>query len=192
MLLAIHENMSAFAFTAVVKNFYRSVSIIPLMKDLEELGQNPRFIFLMYCLTLWSPPGACVKLSLKLDTAIQPPPLTVRLEKRNANFLRYGFAVCELPFYEICRSNVSRIECSELGCCFHKETCYKKAVPQYMKAFVGLIVIIMVVFSLFMLQSCCTGSKKKPAAKKELKKEEEESTSDTSDSSTKSQEPEDD
>uniref|UniRef100_A0A670JAJ0 Uncharacterized protein n=1 Tax=Podarcis muralis TaxID=64176 RepID=A0A670JAJ0_PODMU len=38
--------------------------------------------------------------------------------------------VCEFPFYEICRENVSRIECSELGCCYHKETCYKKAVPR--------------------------------------------------------------
>ncbi|CAI5771929.1 Hypothetical predicted protein [Podarcis lilfordi] len=99
------------------------------MKDLEEPGQNPRLIFLMYCLTLWSPPGLCVQSPLKFDRAIQSPPLPHRLEKRNTNFLRYGFAVCEFPFYEICRENVSRIECSELGCCYHKETCYKKAVP---------------------------------------------------------------
>uniref|UniRef100_A0A8C6YG93 Uncharacterized protein n=1 Tax=Naja naja TaxID=35670 RepID=A0A8C6YG93_NAJNA len=39
------------------------------------------------------------------------------------------FEVCELPFYEVCQTNVSRIECTELGCCYHKETCYKKAVP---------------------------------------------------------------
>nr|XP_034972603.1 testis-expressed protein 29 [Zootoca vivipara] len=102
----------------------------PLMKDLEELGQNPRLIFLICCLTLWSPPGLCVQSPLKLDRAIQSPPLPHRLEKRNTNFLRYGFAVCEFPFYEICRENVSRIECSELGCCFHKQTCYKKAVPR--------------------------------------------------------------
>uniref|UniRef100_A0A670YZS7 Uncharacterized protein n=1 Tax=Pseudonaja textilis TaxID=8673 RepID=A0A670YZS7_PSETE len=37
--------------------------------------------------------------------------------------------LCELPFYEVCQTNVSRIECTELGCCYHKETCYKKAVP---------------------------------------------------------------
>ncbi|XP_061485664.1 testis-expressed protein 29 [Rhineura floridana] len=154
------------------------------MKNVEELGQNPRFILLMYCLTLWSPPGACVQLSLKLERAVQSPPLTLQLEKRNANFLRYGFAVCELPFYEICSSNVSRIKCSELGCCFHKETCYKKAVPQYMKAFIGLIVVVMVVFFLFMLYSCCTGKKKKSFVKAE-------DESDSSDSSTDPQEQED-
>ncbi|KAF7252878.1 Rho guanine nucleotide exchange factor 7 [Varanus komodoensis] len=55
------------------------------------------------------------KLSFKLDGAVQSPSLTLQLEKRNANFLRYGFA-------------------------------------EYMKAFIGLIVIIMVIFSLFMLQ----------------------------------------
>uniref|UniRef100_A0A8C8S2S3 Uncharacterized protein n=1 Tax=Pelusios castaneus TaxID=367368 RepID=A0A8C8S2S3_9SAUR len=39
------------------------------------------------------------------------------------------FVVCELPLYEICSQNVSRIQCSILGCCFHKQICYRKAVP---------------------------------------------------------------
>ncbi|XP_028583954.2 testis-expressed protein 29 [Podarcis muralis] len=153
------------------------------MKDLEELGQNPRLIFLMYCLTLWSPPGLCVQSPLKLNRAIQSPPLPHRLEKRNTNFLRYGFAVCEFPFYEICRENVSRIECSELGCCYHKETCYKKAVPQYMKAFICLIVIVMVAFCIFVLYSCCAGKKRKSSLEDEVK-----SSSDESDSSAESDE----
>ncbi|XP_025024053.1 testis-expressed protein 29, partial [Python bivittatus] len=108
-------------------------------------------IFLVSCLILWLPPGACIKLSFKSNRTTQSPLLALQLEKRS-NFLRYGFAVCELPFYEICQTNVSRIECTELGCCYYKETCYKKAVPSYMKAFVALIVIILAVFSLFMLK----------------------------------------
>ncbi|KAH0624547.1 hypothetical protein JD844_032141 [Phrynosoma platyrhinos] len=90
--------------------------------------------------------------------------------------------VCELPFYEICRTNVSRIKCSELGCCFHKETCYKKAVPQYMKAFGGLIGLIFVLFCLYMLQ--------RKKAKSVIKAEEESSSSESSESSTESQEDE--
>ncbi|XP_053168941.1 testis-expressed protein 29 [Hemicordylus capensis] len=183
--------MVAFSFTAALKTFFRSVSFILLTKDLEEPVQNPRFIFLFYCLTLWPCPGACVKLSLKLDRAIQSPPLTHQLEKRDANFFRYGFAVCELPFYEICSLNVSRIQCSELGCCFHKETCYKKAVPQYMKTFVAFILIIMVIFVLFLVISCCGRRKKRGPSIEEDKQAIVEDKSDTSSSSSDSQEQDD-
>ncbi|XP_077200383.1 testis-expressed protein 29 [Paroedura picta] len=121
-----------------------------------------------------------------MERATKSPPLSLQLEKRDANFFRYGFAVCELPFYEICRDNVSRIECSELGCCFYKQACYKKAVPEYMKAFVGLIVFIFVIFILFVLYRCFAGeSKKKPKNKtlpkkdKSVEKENQSNTSST-------------
>uniref|UniRef100_A0A7M4FEL9 Uncharacterized protein n=1 Tax=Crocodylus porosus TaxID=8502 RepID=A0A7M4FEL9_CROPO len=61
----------------------------------------------------------------------------------------FFIVVCELPFYEICDKNVSRIQCSVLGCCFHKEVCYKKAVPSYMQVFIILILVIMAAFILF-------------------------------------------
>ncbi|KYO41314.1 testis-expressed sequence 29 protein [Alligator mississippiensis] len=81
-------------------------------------------------------------------------PFTHLLKKRSSNFLQDGFAVCELPFYEICDKNVSRIQCSALGCCFHKEVCYKKAVPSYMQVFIILILVIMAAFILFVCHSC--------------------------------------
>nr|XP_020649958.1 testis-expressed protein 29 isoform X3 [Pogona vitticeps] len=143
--------MATWSLTITMRTLFRSFQTNPLTKDLEEFDHNLKFLLLMCCLTLWSP-VACVSLSLKLDGAIQSPHMAHQLEKRSTNFLRYGFAVCELPFYEICNSNVSRIECSALGCCFHKETCYKKAVPQYMKAFVGLIWLLFGIFCLFLLQ----------------------------------------
>ncbi|XP_078246399.1 testis-expressed protein 29 [Pogona vitticeps] len=144
--------MATWSLTITMRTLFRSFQTNPLTKDLEEFDHNLKFLLLMCCLTLWSP-VACVSMSLKLDGAIQSPHMAHQLEKRSTNFLRYGFAVCELPFYEICNSNVSRIECSALGCCFHKETCYKKAVPQYMKAFVGLIWLLFGIFCLFLLQS---------------------------------------
>ncbi|XP_062831516.1 testis-expressed protein 29 [Anolis carolinensis] len=155
------------------------------MKDLEEHGQNLGFLFLMYCLTLWSP-GACVHLSDNMVKPIPSPPLAHQLKKRNANFLQYGFAVCEIPFYKVCRPNVTRIACSELGCCYHKEVCYKKAMPQYMRAFIGLIFIVFAMFSLYMLQSCIVGRKPKRSAIKETIQplEIEESSSGPSESSS--------
>ncbi|KAJ6667387.1 hypothetical protein lerEdw1_016508 [Lerista edwardsae] len=141
------------AFSGALHTFCRSVSLILRTKEFEEPRQNPKVFFLFYCLTLWSAPGACVK----LDRAKQSSHSTLQLEKRDTKFYQYGLAVCELPFYEICRTNVSRIQCSELGCCYHKETCYKKAVPEYMKTFVALIVIIMVVFVLFVLYKMLLG-----------------------------------
>ncbi|XP_034274677.1 testis-expressed protein 29 isoform X1 [Pantherophis guttatus] len=157
------------------------------MKCIENQDQNQMFIFLVPCL-LWLPSGACIKLSFKFNSGTQSPSRVLHLEKRS-NFLRYGFAVCELPFYEVCQTNVSRIECTELGCCYHKETCYKKAVPSYMKAFIALIVIILAVFTLFMLQSCLGGMENLSAQKKK-NKEDKESVSDT-DSTSESEEEED-
>nr|XP_020649955.1 testis-expressed protein 29 isoform X2 [Pogona vitticeps]XP_020649956.1 testis-expressed protein 29 isoform X2 [Pogona vitticeps]XP_020649957.1 testis-expressed protein 29 isoform X2 [Pogona vitticeps] len=180
--------MATWSLTITMRTLFRSFQTNPLTKDLEEFDHNLKFLLLMCCLTLWSP-VACVSLSLKLDGAIQSPHMAHQLEKRSTNFLRYGFAVCELPFYEICNSNVSRIECSALGCCFHKETCYKKAVPQYMKAFVGLIWLLFGIFCLFLLQSCI-GRKKLPAVKKKKKRKEESASSETGSSSTESQEDE--
>uniref|UniRef100_A0A8C4WII9 Secreted protein n=1 Tax=Gopherus evgoodei TaxID=1825980 RepID=A0A8C4WII9_9SAUR len=49
--------------------------------------------------------------------------------KSVALFFVFFFVVCELPLYEICSQNVSRVQCSALGCCFHKQICYRKAVP---------------------------------------------------------------
>ncbi|CAM2096472.1 testis-expressed protein 29 [Caretta caretta] len=80
-------------------------------------------------------------------------PFTHLLKKRSTNFLRHGFAVCELPLYEICSENVSRVQCSGLGCCFHKQICYRKAVPSYMQVFIILILLIMGSFILFVFHS---------------------------------------
>ncbi|XP_043354970.1 testis-expressed protein 29 isoform X1 [Dermochelys coriacea] len=63
------------------------------------------------------------------------------------------FVVCELPLYEICSENVSRVQCSGLGCCFHKQICYRKAVPSYMQVFIVLILLIMGSFILFVFHS---------------------------------------
>ncbi|XP_039359590.1 testis-expressed protein 29 isoform X5 [Mauremys reevesii] len=82
----------------------------------------------------------------KLFSLVLP---TKRLQKRSTHFLRHGFAVCELPLYEICSQNVSRVQCSVLGCCFHKQICYRKAVPSYMQVFIILILLIMGSFILF-------------------------------------------
>lgn len=38
-------------------------------------------------------------------------------------------AVCDIPLYEICDYNITRDQCKELGCCFYRGVCYKKAVP---------------------------------------------------------------
>ncbi|KAJ7319785.1 hypothetical protein JRQ81_019296 [Phrynocephalus forsythii] len=187
--LAIHEIMVISSLTITMRISLRYFPPNPLTKGSEEAGHKPKLIFLVYCLTLWSPPVACVNMSLNLDKEIQSAHVAHELEKRSTNFIRYGFAVCELPFHEICNSNVSRIECSALGCCFHKETCYKKAVPQYMKAFVALIWLLFGIFILFMLQSCI-GRKKMSAVKEKKKKEEESASSETGGSSTESEEDE--
>nr|XP_042118681.1 testis-expressed protein 29 isoform X2 [Peromyscus maniculatus bairdii] len=39
------------------------------------------------------------------------------------------FAVCDIPLYEICDYNITRDQCKDLGCCFYRGVCYKKAVP---------------------------------------------------------------
>lgn len=84
--------MTRLSLTAAMKSIYRLLILILLSSNLEELGQNPSTIFLLYCLVLWSSPGAGVKLSLELDRAKQWSPLTLHLKKRAANFFQYGFA----------------------------------------------------------------------------------------------------
>lgn len=84
--------MAAFLFSGALNAFWRLVSLIWETKNLEEPKQNPKFIFLFYCLTLWSTPCACVQLSLKWDKAKQTPPSTVQLEKRDIQYYQYGLA----------------------------------------------------------------------------------------------------
>ncbi|XP_042118683.1 testis-expressed protein 29 isoform X4 [Peromyscus maniculatus bairdii] len=52
------------------------------------------------------------------------------------------FAVCDIPLYEICDYNITRDQCKDLGCCFYRGVCYKKAVPIYVHVFSVLIMLI--------------------------------------------------
>uniref|UniRef100_A0A8C8UNK2 Testis-expressed protein 29 n=1 Tax=Peromyscus maniculatus bairdii TaxID=230844 RepID=A0A8C8UNK2_PERMB len=51
-------------------------------------------------------------------------------------------AVCDIPLYEICDYNITRDQCKDLGCCFYRGVCYKKAVPIYVHVFSVLIMLI--------------------------------------------------
>ncbi|XP_039359575.1 testis-expressed protein 29 isoform X2 [Mauremys reevesii] len=129
--------------------FHKLFSLVLPTKRLQVPGLNPQFIFFLYFLTVCCLPCAFVKFPPNSDSKMKSAPFVHLLKKRSTHFLRHGFAVCELPLYEICSQNVSRVQCSVLGCCFHKQICYRKAVPSYMQVFIILILLIMGSFILF-------------------------------------------
>ncbi|XP_025035206.2 testis-expressed protein 29 [Pelodiscus sinensis] len=144
-----HRRLARTLFHLISWLFHKLLSLVLPTQRLQVHGLNPQFIFLLYFLTVYSLTCAFAKLPPNLDSTMKSAPFAHLLKKRSTNFMRYGFAVCELPLYEICSQNVSRIQCSVLGCCFHKQICYKKAVPEYMQVFIILILLIMGVFVLF-------------------------------------------
>ncbi|XP_039359581.1 testis-expressed protein 29 isoform X3 [Mauremys reevesii] len=133
--------------------FHKLFSLVLPTKRLQVPGLNPQFIFFLYFLTVCCLPCAFVKFPPNSDSKMKSAPFVHLLKKRSTHFLRHGFAVCELPLYEICSQNVSRVQCSVLGCCFHKQICYRKAVPSYMQVFIILILLIMGSFILFVFHS---------------------------------------
>ncbi|XP_068787325.1 testis-expressed protein 29 isoform X1 [Struthio camelus] len=106
--------------------------------------------FLVVCfLIAWALPAVHVNFSPESGNKAKSEPFVSFLMRRSSNFLQSGFAGCELPLYEICHQNVSRIQCSAIGCCFHKPTCYRKAVPSYVRVFIVLIFLVLISFTLF-------------------------------------------
>ncbi|XP_068787326.1 testis-expressed protein 29 isoform X2 [Struthio camelus] len=122
--------------------------------------------FLVVCfLIAWALPAVHVNFSPESGNKAKSEPFVSFLMRRSSNFLQSGFAGCELPLYEICHQNVSRIQCSAIGCCFHKPTCYRKAVPSYVRVFIVLIFLVLISFTLFEFYSCVAEKSRKDTAR---------------------------